>query len=110
MKNHKILGIVVIGIGAVLMVFSQYIAEKVSEGKEQIASGQKKVDAIDSVFSVSEYSKPLGKALTSPAQKKIDAGKVEVSQYEALSKNLQIAGAIVAIVGLGLFFLWKRGQ
>ena len=108
MNSTKITGLVVIIVGAALLLFSDYIAQEVAEGREQIQQGQQSVDTLDSLFSQSQYTKSVGKTFTGSAQKRIDRGNREVAKYGALSNQLQIGGIILIVVGIGIFFFWKK--
>ena len=110
MGGKKILGIALIIIGAVLLLFSDYIATQVAVGKSQIESAQGKVNTTNAIFSGSRYTKPIGNVFTGGAQKKIDAGQQEVDRYEAMSHNLKIVGIISIVCGgiLFAFSLYKK--
>lgn len=108
MDKRKILGLVLIIVGAVLLFFSNYIAEQVAAGRIQIAEGQRSVNSVDTLFSGSEYTKPVGKMFTGSAQRKIDRGEVEANRYEALSGQLKVGGIILIVIGAGIFFFWKK--
>ncbi len=108
MNAKKVAGTVLVVIGAVMLFFSNYIAEQVLSGKMQIKQAQGQVDTIDSVFSMSKYTKPVGKQLTGSAQKKIDAGQMDVNKYEAMARNLKIGGIIVILIGIALFVLSRK--
>ena len=105
MKKKKPIGIALIVIGALMLIFSHYIAEQVATGQMQIQKGQSQVDTANSLFGASKYTKPLGKTFTGGAQKKIDAGQREVDHYEAMSNNLKIAGIILIVIGAGVLFI-----
>ena len=108
MNGKKSLGIALVVVGVVLVCFSNYIADQVTAGRAQIQNAQSKVDTVDSVFSMSKYTKPVGKEMTGSAQQQIDAGQADVEKYQTLAKNLKIGGLILIVVGVGLFFLAKR--
>lgn len=108
MDSRKILGIVVIAVGVILLLFSNYIANQVAAGRMQISEGQRQVDTTESLFSVTPYTQPIGKTFTGSGQRRIDAGTAEANQYEALSNQLRIAGVILIVIGIGFFFFWKR--
>ena len=110
MSGKRILGIAFIVIGAAMLFFSDYIAVQVAEGKLKIERAQSTVDSAESIFSKSQYTKPVGKVIFGGAQKKIDQGRVEVSQYEALSNNLKIAGIVLIVVGAGLLLLGQKNR
>ena len=108
MSGKRILGVALIVIGAVMLFFSDYIATQVAEGKIKIARAQSQVNTAESVFSKSQYTKPVGKVIFGGVQNKIDEGKREVSHYESLSNNLKIAGIVLIVVGAGLLLLGKK--
>lgn len=108
MKTKRILGISCIVVGAVMIFFSQYIAEQVALGNMRIASGQRMVDTANYATSQSQYTKPVGGLFTGSAQKKIDAGRVEASQYQSLANSLQIVGVILVVAGGGILFLGRK--
>jgi hypothetical protein len=108
MKMKRILGIALIIVGAIMLLFSNYIAEQVAAGQLQIQSAQSQVNTVDSVFSNSQYTKPIGKQITGSAQRKIDEGQAEVDQYSRLSGQLKIAGVICIILGAGILFFSKK--
>jgi drug/metabolite transporter (DMT)-like permease len=103
----KILGMVVAVVGVIMVVFAEYIASQVAEGREQIEQGQGKVNTINKIFSVNPTSEQVGKQLTKPAQNKIDQGKRDVAHYASLAERLRVAG-IVLMVGGGALFFWGR--
>jgi hypothetical protein len=108
MTGTRIFGIVMIVIGAIMLFFSHYIAERVAEGRMQIASGQSKVDTANALFSASPYTKEAGKTVTGSAQRRIDAGSAEAAQYEALSQKLQIGGVVLIVIGIGFVVMGGR--
>jgi uncharacterized membrane protein len=111
MATKKIIGIAFIVVGAVMLFFSNYIAEQVASGRTQIEQGQSQVDTVDSLFSGSEYTKPIGKMFTGSAQRKIDAGQAEVDRYSTISNNLKIGGIILIIIGAAVLFIpMKRNR
>ncbi len=105
-KTIASIGLVVLGVATLLL--SGYIAREVAAGRLQIMQGQKQIDTVDSVFSMSRYTKPFGKQLTGAGQKRIDAGEAEADKYERVSNQLRIGGIILIVLGGGLFFYWKR--
>lgn len=104
MRRKKTVGLALIIIGAILLVFSDYIARQVAAGQARISSAQSQVDTVQSVFSHSQYTKPFGKTLTGGAQKKIDAGQQKVDQYSSISNMLKVGGIVLIIAGGYLFF------
>jgi ABC-type multidrug transport system permease subunit len=106
----KILGIILLLIGLAMFFMSNYIAEQVLEGRQKIAKAQGNVDTGKKLFSLSPYTKGAGNLATSPVQKKIDAGKQEVSAYDQLAGRLYIGGIVVSIVGMGVIVWGFRGN
>jgi hypothetical protein len=94
---------IAIVIGGAMVIFSDYIANQVAEGRLQIQQGQQTINTVDTLFSGSSYIKPLGKQLTKSGQKRIDRGTEQANRYESLSNQLKIGGIILIIVGLGLY-------
>lgn len=108
MTPIRILGIVLIVVGGVLFYFSNYIADQVAQGQGQVESAQGKVDTANSLFSLNPYSKQVGSTLTSPVQKRIDAGNQQIAQYSALIRPLQIGGIASFVVGVLLLIFGGR--
>lgn len=108
MGRRKTLAIAVMILGALLLLLSNYIAKQVAAGRVEIAHGQQKVNQVNSLFSVSKYTQPVGKELTKSGQRKINAGAAEADQYERIARQLQIGGVIVIAIGAALFFFWKK--
>lgn len=110
MKALRILGITILIGGIVCILFSNYITKQVNEGKIQIEQGQKAVDTTNQLFSVSPYTKPVGKGLTSSSQKKINEGQNQVDHYEAIARTLQIWGIVAIIAGAVMFIISFFGK
>jgi len=110
MKILRILSIVVVMGGGVCIFFSNYITNQVNEGKIKIEKGQKSVDKSSSLFSTNPYTKPIGKGITSSAQKEINTGKEDVAYYEQLAQTLQISGFVGVIVGAAFIIFSFFGQ
>lgn len=108
MKRMNIFGIALIIVGAIMLLFSNYIAEQVAAGKLRISSAQGQVDTANTLFSQSQYTKPIGGLFTGGAQNRINAGNVQVSEYAALAHMLQIGGVILILVGIGVLFLGRK--
>lgn len=108
MGTKRILGIALIVIGAIMLFFSDYIAEQVAEGKLKIQSAQSQVDTADTLFKQSEFTKPVGKIFTGSAQKKINEGQAQVDYYEGLSNNLKIGGIVLIVIGVGVLFIGRK--
>ena len=107
MKGKKTFGLALIVVGALMVGFSQYIADQVAAGKIKIYSAQQQVNTVNSLFNRSDATKPVGEMFTGGAQRKIDAGRSEVSHYESLANKLQIGGVILIVAGVGVLF-WRR--
>lgn len=110
MRGKRITGIVLLIVGIITYLLSDYIAQEVALGKEKIANAQKQVDTGNSLFSQSPYTEDAGKILTDRAQGKIDAGQAEVDKYEKISKTLHVGGIILAIVGAGFLIVSFRSK
>ncbi|MCX6991145.1 MAG: hypothetical protein NTX49_08810 [Chlamydiae bacterium] len=110
MLFRKISGILLVVIGVAMYLMSNYIADQVFQGKNQIASAQQKVDIANGLFSQSPYTKGIGGAVTSSGQKQIDEGKSQVSQYELLANRLHTGGVVICIAGAGLFLVGFLGK
>ena len=103
MRILRVLGIVFLLAGAASYFFADYIADQVTQGKEQIAAGQKKVDTIEQLSASNPYTKDVGSMFAKSGQKKIDAGKKDVAKYEELSSQLSIGGIALGILGIVMF-------
>ncbi len=106
----KILGSILLLIGLAMFFMSNYIAEQVLEGRQKIAKAQGQVDTGKKIFSLSPYTKGAGNLATSPIQKKIDAGKQEVSAYDELAHQLYIGGIVVSLVGISVIVWGFRSK
>ena len=107
MSWKRIIGMLIAIAGIALLLVSNYITQRVEDGKEQISNAQEKVDKGSSLFSLSPYTKDVGQQITGSAQKKIDEGKLQVIQYETLAGKLQIGGIALIVVGT-LFVIFGR--
>ncbi len=105
MTLKRILGLVVLIAGVAMLLVSNYITNQVEGGKEQIASGEKKVKQSESLFSMSPVAEEVGKGLTGSAKKKIAAGKEEIMRYEAMAEKLKIGGIVASALGVLLILL-----
>jgi hypothetical protein len=108
MSIKKATGTVLVLVGIALIGAAIYIKGEVSIGRVKIASAQKQVDTGSSLFSLSPYTKDVGKGLTDSAQKKIDEGKKQAGAYDELADRIQIGGIICVILGIGIFFIPSR--
>ena len=110
MKTKKILGFLALIIGIAMICISNYITTQIKEGKLKIARAQKQVDKGSGLFNANPITKEIGKGVTGGAQKKIDAGRQMVANYEVIAHRLQVGGIIIAIVGAGLVILGFTGK
>lgn len=108
MSGKRIFGIILVLAGIALIFTANYISNQVEAGKEQISSAQKKVDQGNSLFSMSPYTKDVGQQITGSAQNKIDAGKLQVIQYETLAGKLKIGGIALIVVGVLFIILGRK--
>jgi hypothetical protein len=108
MIAKRIIGIVVFIIGVAMIIVSISIKKQTEAGKTQIAGAQKKVEQGNSLFSLSPVTKGIGQGVTGSAQKKINAGKEQVAQYETIAQWLLIGGIILCVVGAGIVFIGKK--
>ena len=100
----KILGLILMAIGGAGLGGSYYITEQVLQGQAKIDQAKKTVKKADSLFSMSPYTDPLGKAITGSANKKIQMGQDEVNRYTEIASLLKLVGYIGLALG-GLIFL-----
>lgn len=100
MNIRRALGILVLIGGIVLIFISNYIKGQVEEGNLKISSAEQKVQQGNKLFSYNPLSQQVGKQITGSAQKKINAGKEQVSYYTQLADNLQIGGIVLIVLGI----------
>jgi hypothetical protein len=110
MKFLRVLGILVLIAGIVSILFSSYITEQVKEGKVQVAQGEKTVSQGKQLFSLTPLPSQVGDTLSGSAEKKIGAGKQQISQYEALAQQLQTGGIVGCVVGAGIIIISFFGK
>ena len=108
MNVRRVLGIAVAVCGVVLIIVSFYIRGQVAQGTEEISNAKQKVSTVDKLFSVTPESKQLGKGITDPAQKRIQAGEQQISYYSQLSDKIQIGGIVLIIAGAVIIFYPNR--
>ena len=106
MNLKRIIGILICIGGIILIFVSNYIKGQVESGKLQISSAESSVSQGKTLFGVSPVTKQVGNQLIfNSANEKISAGKRDVAYYESLASQLQIAGIIAIVVGLGVIFI-----
>ena len=108
MNLRRILATITLVIGLGLIGFSEYIKMEVAKGNLEVSDAQKKVNQGNFLFSLSPYTKSAGKELTGSAQKQIDAGKEDINHYSELARELEIAGIIVAVLGIIVFCIPRQ--
>lgn len=108
MNSRKMLGIGCIIVGAVMLFFSNYIADQVAAGKLQTASGQRQIDQTNSLFNRTQYTKPFGSVVTGSGQARVDAGNLKIAQFETLQGKLQIGGIVLIVLGIGILVFWRK--
>lgn len=108
MKIKTVIGILVVVCGIAGVVASQYIMNRVEEGKGQVEEAQNKVDQGQGLFSLNPITKQIGKGATDAAQKKIDEGSEQIAQYTKLADQLQIGGMIAIVLGGCVILIGKR--
>lgn len=99
MSTKRILGIIAIVGGVVLLGFSSYIKSQVGEGREKVASAQKKIDQGEGLFSLTPATKSIGKSFTGGARKKIASAEETIAYYQDLADKLQIGGFALIVLG-----------
>jgi hypothetical protein len=108
MKKKQMYGIVIMIVGAIFFFLSHYIGTQVEQGERQVESGQRKVNKVNSLFSSSQYTKPIGDVVTGSAQERINQGKLDIAYYTSVAGWLQIGGIALLIVGAGVIVLARR--
>ena len=110
MNFRRILGILIVLLGAISIGVSYYIKEQVGEGETKIKSAQESVDKGNQLFSGSSNPivKGFGQSMTGSAQKKINKGKEEVAQYTTFANQLQWAGIALIVLGAIVIVIPRR--
>ena len=108
MRWTKILAVLLLITGGASIGGSLYITEQVNEGHIKLKSAEETVNKGNQLFSLIPDSQGIGKEINASAKKKIDAGKELIAHYQAIAFNLKIAGIILAVLGVVLFFIPKK--
>lgn len=108
MNYKKSLGIFLCLAGVGLGVLSNYIDVQVEEGKVKISIAQRQVSQGKKLFSNDPVTKQFGNAVFSGAQRKIDEGSQEISQYEQIASWMQFGAIACIVIGAGLIFMSKK--
>jgi hypothetical protein len=104
----QVLGLISIVLGIAVIIFVIYGKKELEEGKLQVASGKRKVNQTQQLFSFTPITKQVGQGLTSGAEKKIAAGELTIEQYENLFKWCQIGGIVLIVLGAGLLLFFPK--
>jgi len=108
MNAKRIIGIVLLIIGIIMICFSVYIKQEVSEGKIKIARGEKAVGRGKDLFNLTPVTEPFSGMFTGAAEKKIEKGKKDVEYYENLSNGLMAGGVVLIVVGVILVAVGRK--
>lgn len=105
MHFKRFSGIILLIIGIVLILFSNYIADQITMGKNKISNAQEQVNQANSLFSLNPYTKEAGKIATDSGQRKINEGQKQVDKYEQISHFLLMGGIVLAVAGSVLIII-----
>ncbi len=109
MKPLRLFGILVLIAGVVMIGAAQYIYGEVSQGREQISSGERSVSQGKKLFGVNPVSKEVGNTVIfNRADSRIAAGKMQADHYANLASKLEIGGIVAVLVGGGMIALSFR--
>lgn len=95
----KITAVILLILGVGFYVLGTYVSSEVTQGEKKITRAQKNVNRVQGLTNISPYTKDVGKAATSPIQKKIDEGKQVASKYKGLSSWFHGGGIALFIIG-----------
>jgi hypothetical protein len=104
----QVIGLLAIVLGIALIIFVIYGKRQLNEGKEQIASGKKKVNQTQQIFSFTPLTKQVGQGLTGGAEKKIAAGELTIDQYETMFMWCQLGGVALIVLGACLVLFCRN--
>jgi hypothetical protein len=110
MNKKKLIGTIVFLMGVCLIGISMYITSQVEQGKLKANRAQQQVDQGSGLFSGNPVTKEIGKGITGSAQRKIDEGMQQISDYTVIARIAQISGIILVILGLGVVFVGKPSR
>lgn len=108
MSVKRIAAIVLIIAGMVFLYMSHYINTQVAGGRAEISGAQKKIDTTKTLFSINPATKEVGNQISDYGQNKIDEGTQKADRYAAYAKWLMIGGAILIVIGAGVFFVGRK--
>ncbi len=105
MKSKCIIGTILFIGGIALIGFSMYVTQQVEEGQGKVSRAQSKVDQGKGLFSGNPITEEIGKGITGGVQRKIDAGKEEITFYQQVSVWSKIGGIACIVIGLSIFLI-----
>ena len=101
----RILGSLIILAGIASILVANYIKQQVAEGKIKIANAQEKIEQGQGLFSLTPFTRQVGKSIDGRVETKIEEGNKKIEYYEDLEKKLEIGGIILIAIGIGVFFI-----
>lgn len=107
MNIKQIMGLLAVVIGIALIIFVIYGKQQIANAKGEISSAKKKVDKSNQLFSLSPYTKDVGKQMSSGISQKIQNAEHTVEYYETLFRWSQIGAIVLIVGGTGLIFLCR---
>lgn len=108
MRIKRIAGIIIFLLGLGFVGLAIYIKQEVELGKIKIANAEEKIDQGNRLFSLHPISKEIGKGVSRAAQRKIDAGKDQVVEYEKIANWSQIGGIVLLCIGASLVLFTRK--
>jgi len=110
MGTKRIVGIIIIILGLLLIGGSFYIKSQVASGREQISQAEEGVRKGKQLFSINPLTKEVGKEITDPIERKIQAGSAKADRYATIALWLQISGVACIIIGAWIIFTGRKKQ
>jgi len=101
------MGLLAIIIGIALIIFVIYGKQQIAAAKGEISSAKKKVDKSNQLFSLSPYTKDVGKQMSGGISQKIQNAEHTVEYYETLFMWCQAGGIVLIVGGAGLIFFCR---
>jgi|SRR3972149_8138542 len=108
MKKKTILGVVIAVVGIAMILTSFYIKSQVSEGRQQIAEAQGKLNTGKKLFSVNPFTKKIDKEISGSVQGEIDDATRKANFYNSLVLWLQIGGVVFIVLGGGIIYYSRK--
>jgi hypothetical protein len=106
MNIKKVISLVVLVFGFVSVGMSYYIDSKLTEGRSEVESAQKKVNTGKALFSITPETERVGTGLFKGAQSQINEGKQTIEHYQKVADLLMNVGITLVILG-GLGFVFS---